>query len=286
MHSKFSQERGDGKVNRPGGSFIIIGIIISIISTFLLLLFFIVSIAIKKPSFKDYHALALVSIFFGFIYLLSYGIIGLIKYLSNQLNINFMLVSSLVGGFIASILCIASLIKFNSWVLSNCILAFELLASLIVPVLNLLFRFYRQKSGNPSMSDYPLIDLNGDKYKKPLDTREDPIPDSPKYEEKKEIKEIKEIKEEDEDDKKETKEDVKEGIKRKQKEESEEESKEEEDDSGGSLIHKKEIEESITRELPAMHNPEIMKHMKVVGEQKVLWNKTHFIIGLESGGNS
>ena len=49
---------------------------------------------------------------------------------------------------------------------------------------------------------------------------------------------------------------------------------------------KEEIEESIIRELPPMSNSEVMKHMEVVEGQKVAWNKTHFIIALESGSNS
>jgi len=48
---------------------------------------------------------------------------------------------------------------------------------------------------------------------------------------------------------------------------------------------KEEIEENIIRELPPMSSSEIMKHMEVVKGQKVVWNKTHFIIALESGSN-
>ena len=298
MLSKFSQKRNGSELNLTGAPFTRIPTIISFLSTLVLLVFFIVSIAIKKPSFKDYHALALVSIFLGFIYLLSYGIIGLKIDRSNKSSIEYMLVFSLVGGFIVSILCIASLAVFYSWVLSNFILAFELVASLVVPVLNLLFYFYRPKDDNRSMSGYPLIDINNDKYKENLDTKEDPIlelpryrgKDKPKDEVKKEGgKEVK--KEEKEEEKKEKKEEEK-------KKEKEEEPKEGEKDSEEPLIteekseerseerSEKENEESITRELPAMHNSEIMKHMKVVEEPKVVWDKTHFIIALESGGNS
>jgi len=45
-------------------------------------------------------------------------------------------------------------------------------------------------------------------------------------------------------------------------------------------------EESIIRELPPTPNLEIMKHMEVIKKQEVVWNKTHFIIALESGSNS
>jgi len=265
MLSEFPQKRNGSELNLTGAPFTRIPTIISFLSTLVLLVFFIVSIAIKKPSFKDYHALALVSIFLGFIYLLSYGIIGLKIDRSNKSSIEYMLVFSLVGGFIVSILCIASLAVFYSWVLSNFILAFELLASLVVPVLNLLFYFYRPKDDNRSMSGYPLIDINNDKYKEDLDTKE---VKKRRKERRKERRREKKGKEEE----------PKEGSKEGGSEELLITGKESEESS--------EIEESITRELPTMHNSEIMKHMKVVEEPKVVWDKTHFIIALESGGNS
>lgn len=61
----------------------------------------------------------------------------------------------------------------------------------------------------------------------------------------------------------------------------------EEEDKGSdeNLMSEEEAETaaSIVKELPPMHNPEIMEHMSIVGKGKVAWEKTHFIIALESG---
>jgi len=247
-----------------------------------------------NPSFGDYDIFPLITIFFEFIYLLGYGIIGLTIDWSNKSSMTIMVGFSLIGGFLLITPCTISLIRFHSYILSDCMLAFGLVASLIVAILHLLFFLDGPKERNPnapkkskqksigtkvamkeyqsrskenrSMCDYLLIDTNNVNldHKQPLETnnaesQKESISNSFKHE-----------------------------IERYPRKDS----KEEGNVSRMSSISKGEIEESIIKELPAMHNPEIMNHMKdikgqkVVGEKKVVWDRTHFIIALESGGNS
>jgi len=248
------------------GPFIKASIPISIASSLLIMILFIVSIAMEKPLFKDYHTIPLVSITLMSIYLLSYGIIALNINWSDRSSINGMFVFSLVTGALFIILCIFSLTNINSYILSTLILAFGLVASLIILILNLLFRLYHSKEENPN-ADLPekarpeSIDIKPP-AKENGNTSDDLLINvsndllNPKDEKSQNKR-----------------------ITRPPKGEIGEDSK-------ANLINEEEIEECITRELPAMHNPEIMKHMKVVGGQKVVWDKTHFIIALESGGNS
>jgi len=285
---KLLSQKNNTKTKFYERPFIKVSVPISIVSSLLILIFFIVSIVMEKPSLGDYDPLLLVTMFLEFIYLISYGIIGLKVNWSNRSSITIMLGFSLLGGFLLIIPCTISLIRFHSYVLSNCILAFGLVASLMAALLYLRFFFYdskkrnskthkksKQKSTgtkpvmkkyqsgskeNKSMCNYSLIDTNS-------------IISDPKQRLEIDSTEAQKMS-------------ISNSSKHEAKENPRKNSKEEGNVSAMSLISKGEIEESIIKELPAMHNPEIMKHMKVGEGQKVVWNKTHFIIGLESGGNS
>jgi len=255
------------------------------------MMIFIVLIVMENFSSIDIDSR--VGIFLVFIYLLSYEIIVLIIGWSNEWSINLMHLISLLIGLEAITFCTIKLIWPHSCVLSTAILASGLLGSLIVLILYLLLLFHHLKDNNPSIYDYPLIDLNNAKYKEDLDTKEDPILDPLRHEvinepgkgviENTEGESKEGTEKESKEERKEIHKDSEEAL-NSEKKSGKENGKESEGGSGETS--EKEIEESTTRELPAMHNSEIMKHMKVVEEPKVVWDKTHFIIGLESGGNS
>jgi len=246
---------------------------ISIAFALLIMILFIVSIVIENPSFKDYDIIPLISISFSFTSLLSYGIIALDISGNDELSTKGMLLLSLGIGILHIILCILSLAQFHSYILSTLILAFGLVASLTILILNLLFYLYHKKKGNSNcvyLSKEPKQESTETKkstreYQSERDDLLINISDHSEHNSK--SLNPNDVKSKNNPTTRLSKGEIGKNQKL-------------------NLINEEEIKECIIRELPAMHNPEIMKHMKPVEGQKVVWNKTHFIIALESGGNS
>eukprot|EP00826_Nyctotherus_ovalis_P058542 TRINITY_DN8054_c0_g1_i1.p1 TRINITY_DN8054_c0_g1~~TRINITY_DN8054_c0_g1_i1.p1 ORF type:complete len:274 (+),score=36.87 TRINITY_DN8054_c0_g1_i1:208-1029(+) len=240
---------------------------ISIISCLAILIFFIISVSLEKPAFRDYGTLVLVVMLIDFLLLLCCGVLGLVLDLSTKEKRTYMVGISIFSAIVIVAPSVIALVHFHNWVLSNCSLAFAIAAGIIVLVLDGLFYLcYPEKE----QSTHSLtVELNLREERRILESNIKTTGISTEANIKEVIapvpcNNITEFNA------------VKERV---------EEKEEEDKGSDENLMSEEEAEmaSSIVKELPPMHNPEIMEHMSAVGKGKVIWKKTHFIIALESG---
>lgn len=246
-------------------------------SSIAMLILFAVSIAIKKPSFRDYDVCSLVVMLINFLLLVTYIVAEIIQKLRKEWTRKCLLVYSIFVSIIICVLSVVGLVRFHARVFPNCIFGFALFGGFNIVLLNGIFYLYYQKEKDQSTYAYPLVefDLNIDGRKETAKFKA-PIADpSPEIENK--------IRTEESHVNPSSEQEHHNGF-HIEVEEARDKKKEEDKGSEENLMESdNEIEESIVRELPPMYDPEIIEHMDI-RKRKVIWKKTHFILGLESGG--